>query len=188
MIQLPRPYALPVHGPQSFEELTRQMSAVDSAIIDILESLKQIAQFVNRQLALASTPPAIVFGTVAGTGISPQFVRSDATLAIFTTSTPAVLGAVGATGSAAFAARVDHVHKSETPGDWYASANGKGLVTKDAQGTARYWRISVTNGTGNPTGGATLTVSSLGNLSASRDGGATGNLLIRIDDVGTTPP
>jgi hypothetical protein len=56
--------------------------------------------------------PAIALGAVAADGVATTVIRSDATIAAFDATTPAAepFGASGAAGSAAFAARRDHVH------------------------------------------------------------------------------
>jgi len=82
----------------------------------------------------------------------------------------------------------NHVHKSQTSGDWYAATVGKGLVTKDFQGTPRYWRILVQGQTSVVTGGCTLSISSLGVVTATRDSGSSGSIVIRLDDFGTAAP
>lgn len=72
-----------------------------------------------------------------------------------------------------------------TAGDWLSSTAAKGLVTKDTQGTARYWRFyNDSTGTGN----ATSTIDSLGVETITRAGGATGNVTCNYIDVGTSAP
>jgi hypothetical protein len=195
-------------GAQNLNELNRQMSEVDLAIHDIERVIGELTTEVNKILngtidvvprhalthlpdgsdPLTTVAPTFSFSTAAAAGVALSFIRSDATLALFDATVPSILSNAAAVGAAGKAARRDHTHKSETSGDWYADTNGKGLVTVDAQGTPRYWRVSVTNGAGNPTGGATLSISNLGVLTAARDALATGTLQIRIDDLGTTPP
>ena len=58
--------------------------------------------------------PTITLGTTAAAGSAKSVIRSDATIAAFDATTPAALGASAATGSAAFAARRDHVHLDPT--------------------------------------------------------------------------
>jgi len=53
--------------------------------------------------------PTIVLGSAAAGGAATTPIRSDATIAAFTTTLPSADG-TAATGSAAFAARIDHVH------------------------------------------------------------------------------
>jgi len=60
---------------------------------------------------VATAAPAFTLGTAAAEGSSNSLVRVDATLPIFDTTVPAALASAAATGSAAFAARRDHVHK-----------------------------------------------------------------------------
>jgi len=59
---------------------------------------------------VATAAPAFTLGTAAAEGSSNSLVRVDATLPIFDTTVPAALASAAATGSAAFAARRDHVH------------------------------------------------------------------------------
>jgi hypothetical protein len=61
---------------------------------------------------VATAVPAFVFGTAASEGSSNSLARVDAGIAIFDVTSPADLGNAAATGSAAFAARRDHVHRS----------------------------------------------------------------------------
>lgn len=53
--------------------------------------------------------PALTFSTTNSAGVASTAMRTDATIAIFDGTVPAALG-TAATGSAAFAARRDHVH------------------------------------------------------------------------------
>lgn len=67
---------------------------------------------------VGTAAPAFVFGTAASEGTSNNLARVDAGVAIFDTTVPEPLGASALTGSAAFAARRDHVHplpSSTTP-------------------------------------------------------------------------
>lgn len=63
-----------------------------------------------------STAPTIQFSTVAAPGSTGVILRSDATLAVFDGVTPSTggIGSAASSGSAAFAARRDHVHGSLT--------------------------------------------------------------------------
>jgi Major tropism determinant N-terminal domain len=54
--------------------------------------------------------PAIVLGTAAAAGAATTAIRSDSTIVAFDATTPAGVAGSGATGSAAVAARRDHVH------------------------------------------------------------------------------
>jgi hypothetical protein len=54
--------------------------------------------------------PSIALGSAAAAGAASTPIRSDATIAAFDVTTPSALAAAAATGSAAFAARRDHVH------------------------------------------------------------------------------
>jgi hypothetical protein len=73
--------------------------------------------------------------------------------------------------------------------DMICSAAAKGLITKDAQGTPRYWRIYIdTIGSTATAGDATLSIDAAGAITATRAGGATGQIDIHIVDVGTSAP
>src|SRR5436190_1905807 len=56
--------------------------------------------------------PSISLGSAAAAGAATTVIRSDSTIAAFDTTVPTMItsGASAATGSAAFAARRDHVH------------------------------------------------------------------------------
>ncbi len=60
----------------------------------------------------AFATPSVALGTAAAAGAASTVIRSDSTIAAFDATTPAAeaFGASGATGSAAVAARRDHVH------------------------------------------------------------------------------
>src|SRR3990167_9154845 len=73
--------------------------------------------------------PAFVFGTANAAGVSTSVVRKDATLAIFDATVPAGLATAAATGSAAIAARRDHVH--EFPATVQSAANDSTLILTD---------------------------------------------------------
>lgn len=64
--------------------------------------------------ALTTVAPAFSFGTAASVGTSNAFVRSNATIALFDATAAADIAAAAASGSAAFAARQDHVHRFPT--------------------------------------------------------------------------
>lgn len=76
--------------------------------------------------------------------------------------------------------------------DFIANASGKGFSNRDSQsssagggGTARYWRMFVDASATGVAGDVTLIIDSLGNVSATRAGGATGTVLLKMVDVGT---
>lgn len=78
--------------------------------------------------------------------------------------------------------------------DFIANASGFGFCNKDSQsssvgggGTARYWRSFVDASATGVAGDAFIAIDSLGNVTGSRAGGATGTLLITFKDVGTSP-
>lgn len=137
----------------------------------------------------ATDPTQVDPELAAAVGTSAHAARRDHRHSIVLTSNtaPMNLGTAASVGGGPFAALEDHVHKSESSGDFFADATGKGFVCRDAQATPHYWRFMVDLAT-TATGGGTIVISSAGAISATRDGGATGNLIIRIDDVGTTPP
>src|SRR5438552_937503 len=54
--------------------------------------------------------PAIVLGTAAAAGAASTVIRSDSTIVAFDATVPAAIASTAATGSAAVAARRDHVH------------------------------------------------------------------------------
>lgn len=71
----------------------------------------------------------VVLSTAAGAGVATTLIRSDATIAAFDTTAPAAVdGTAAATGSAAFAARRDHVH--------LLGATVTNAITFSAAGTA----------------------------------------------------
>lgn len=78
--------------------------------------------------------PSIALGSAAAAGAASTVIRSDATIAAFDGTTPAAetFGAAGATGSAAFAARRDHVHAMP------ADPTGKPLGLTGATAATRY--------------------------------------------------
>jgi hypothetical protein len=71
--------------------------------------------------------------------------------------------------------------------DFIANTTAKGLITKDAQGTPRFWRTYVDAGAGT-TGGATISIDAAGVITATRVAGATSTIQIQIVDVGTAAP
>lgn len=81
----------------------------------------------SQKVAIANIPtasPTIVLGTAGALGSATSTIKSDATIAAFdaTVVSPTTPGALGTTGSIAFAARRDHTHQS--PG---------GLITNTSQ-------------------------------------------------------
>src|SRR5213078_1665635 len=62
--------------------------------------------------ATSYATPSISLGSAAAAGAATTVIRSDSTIAAFDTTVPTTItsGASAATGSAAFAARRDHVH------------------------------------------------------------------------------
>ena len=72
-----------------------------------------------------------------------------------------------------------------TTGDWLCSAAARGLLNKDTQGTPEYWRTYI-DSTG--TKDMTMTVDSTGFASFTRAASATGDVLLKVIDTGTTAP
>jgi hypothetical protein len=60
--------------------------------------------------SMSFATPAIVLGTAAAAGAASTVIRSDSTIVAFDATVPADVTATAATGSAAVAARRDHVH------------------------------------------------------------------------------
>ena len=101
----------------------------------------------------AFVTPAIVLGTVAGAGVATTPIRSDSTIVAFDTTAPAdVDGSAAAVGTAAFAARRDHVHLFATTIS--GAHTFSGAITLSAAGTA----LTVNN---NATVSGTATVGTL---------------------------
>lgn len=83
---------------------------------------------------LVGGTPALTLGTANAAGSASTAIATDATIAAFDGTTPAAetFGAAGATGSAAFAARRDHVHAMP------ADPTGKPLGLTGATAATRY--------------------------------------------------
>lgn len=71
----------------------------------------------NNAPAPSFATPAIVLGTAAASGAAATVIRSDATIVAFDATAPESVGSSNATGSAAVAARRDHVHAGTAVGD-----------------------------------------------------------------------
>lgn len=147
----------------------------------------------DAQIAIfdGSNPTTLTISGVADDGAVAKAARRDHRHALdIIDDGVAIESFAGAAsnGTDNFLARTDHVHKSETSQDWYANTAGKGMITKDVQSTPRYWRILVQGSTTAVTGGCTISITSTGTVSAARDAGAAGTLVIRIDDFGTAAP
>lgn len=78
--------------------------------------------------------------------------------------------------------------------DFIANASGFGFSNRDSQsssagggGTARYWRIYTDASATGVAGDVTINIDSLGVMTATRAGGATGTVQIILKDVGTAP-
>ncbi len=104
--------------------------------------------------------PSVVFGSSAAGGAASTVIRSDSTIAAFDATTPAAetFGASGAVGSAAFAARRDHVHAMPaTPVTSFAKSGGSALTGA----------VTISEGTGvtlTPSGNDIAIASSTGGL------------------------
>lgn len=90
-------------------------------------------------------PPAFTLTTANAEGSAATAVRTDASLAIFDATVPSDLASAAATGSAAFAARRDHVHvfpstlrsTAATAGDTLAlTSNGTDLTLTPSRASA----------------------------------------------------
>ena len=90
-----------------------QLALMDSAASNILKKLSwtDIQSALPNKPALATN--AILLGTAAAAGAASTTLRSNDTIAAFDATIPAKAtpGALGTTGSAAFAARRDHTHQ-----------------------------------------------------------------------------
>jgi len=99
---------------------------------------------------VGTAAPAFVLGTSASEGSSNNLSRVDSGIALFDVTAPADLAASAATGSAAFAARRDHVHLFPTA--LRATANASTLtLTDDATDqtlTASLGLLKIVPGTG----------------------------------------
>ena len=160
--------------------------AGEGTAASVLRTNAQLAVFDGSNPATLTTAGAATPGSVAKSARRdhrhPLDIIDDA-VPIETFSNTA------ANGTDNFLARTDHAHKSQTSGDWFAGATGKGLVTKDTQTTPRYWRLFTRDGVTVPaTGGVTIEINSSGVMTVARDGGAAGDARIRIDDTGTVAP
>lgn len=126
----------PVVEPMAVNDDVERPAAEQSPgkiIFDRVSKRLQYSDGDDWREALASTTsfatPTLAFGTTASTGTLDTVIRSDAGLAIFDTTVPAAIAATAATGSAAFAARRDHVHLFPT--SLRSTANGSTLALTD---------------------------------------------------------
>lgn len=76
--------------------------------------------------------------------------------------------------------------------DFIANASAFGFCNRDSQsssagggGTARYWRMFTDASATGVAGDVTIAIDSVGNVTATRAGGATGTVLLKLIDVGT---
>ena len=146
----------------------------------------------NDQIAIFGTQvaKALSIDSLSTTGTSAFSARADHahSLSVVGSANPATFAGAASAGTGPWASAEDHVHKSQTSADWYASGTTRGMITKDVQATPRYWRIRVQGDTSVVTGGCTLSISSGGAITATRDAGSSGTIVIRLDDTGTTAP
>lgn len=91
---------------------------------------------IDHAHAYTNDTPALTFGTSNATGTVGSVLASDASLAIFDTTAPTVIGFAdsAAVGTAAFAARRDHTHGS--PAASTAPVDGSSHAASDAVGTS----------------------------------------------------
>jgi hypothetical protein len=74
-----------------------------------------------------------------------------------------------------------------TANDFLCSTAVKGLICKDAQGTAEYWRVYASV-SGTTVKDATWTTDADGFASFTRAASATGSVILNVQDTGTTAP
>ena len=117
--------------------------------------------------------PALTLGTSNSAGTATTFVRTDATILAFDAAVPAALG-TAAPGTAAVAARRDHVHPpadlagSSTTGIVPVSRGGTGQSTtatanRYLKGTGTLWGASIGSASGTGTCAANTWASTLNN-------------------------
>lgn len=146
-----------------------------------------------KQISIA-TSTLVLSGTITNHyGISINALTSGTNryginIAAFTTGTPTVsYGIQIGTHSAGTTRRavIGGNTFESTANDFLCSTTAKGLVCKDSQGTAEYWRTYI-DSTG--TKGTTLTQDVNGYVNLLRTSSPTGNITINVIDTGTTAP
>lgn len=135
-----------------------------------------------------ATPEDVLIGGTDD-GVGTKAARIDHVHSLVVADPPAItFGDTNADGIGGAAMRGDVSIKSKSSAHWVCSAAGKGLVSKDTQGTPRFWAIYAEKGASDPSGDAILNISSTGVVTATRAGGAAGDITIVIKDLGTTIP
>ncbi|HAH32444.1 MAG TPA: hypothetical protein DCL44_09060, partial [Elusimicrobia bacterium] len=100
----------------------------------------EFSSFVAGDIPNLGGAPGLTLGTANGAGAASTYVRTDATLALFDATVPAALGAEAA-GSAAVAARRDHIH----PAADLAGAATAGTLPVSKGGTNSSAALSVSS-------------------------------------------
>lgn len=137
----------------------------------------------------ASTPSDVIPDTSATVGTSGKAARADHKHGIATGTPSITLSNTFAEGSATQVMRTDGIIKAKSDDYFVCSTAQKGLVSKDTQGTARYWAMYVKEGATTPASGdVTINISSVGVVTATRAGGAAGDVTIVLKDLGTSSP
>lgn len=151
------------------------------------------ASFVRTDARLpifsATTPSDVIPDTAATVGTSGKAARADHKHGIATGTPTIALSSIFDEGSATQVLRTDATIKAKADAGFYSSTAQKGLINKDTQGTARYWELYVKEGATTPASGdVTINISSTGVVTATRAGGAAGDVTIVIKDRGTSAP
>jgi hypothetical protein len=116
--------------------------------------------------------------------------RYGVDIAAFTTGTPAVsYGVQVGTHSVGTIRRalIGGNTVESTANDFLCSTAAKGLITKDAQGTARFWRM-YNDVSGATSVGGTVAIDVNGWATFSRGASPAGTIRLQIGDVGTSAP
>lgn len=158
-----------------------------SATVSSTPGTAQKAARRDHAHGITTAAPNLDLNTFNAVGSASSVIRTDASIALFDGNWTDLSG-TGAGGSAAFAARSDHVHRSRSDNVFLCGTAQTGFVSKDTQGTARYWAIYVDKGATNPSGDATINIDSAGVITCTRAGGAAGDIIIKIKDLGTSAP
>jgi hypothetical protein len=163
---------------------TRTLTVQRSAVTDYF------GFYCNPTVTLALSGTLTNFTGFRCSAITGGTNRYGVDIAAFTTGTPTLCygvrvgtHSVGTTRRAVIGGNT----LESTANDFLCSTAAKGLVVKDAQGTAEYWRI-YPSVSGTTVKDATMTVDALGFASFTRAASATGSVILNIQDVGTTAP
>lgn len=149
------------------------------------------ASFVRTDARLPvfdGTNPETLAPDTVSSGSAGKAARRDHAHGIVTAAPSLVFGDTDDDGLANAVMRPDCSVKSKTSAHWLCTTANKGIACKDTQATARYWAIYAEKGATGPTGDATINIDSAGAITASRAGGATGDITIVIKDLGTSLP